>query len=273
MAHKENRTLLQVRIDAARRQILWNCFSGKVPYYLVTEYPKSGGSWFAQMLAAYLQVPFPRNQNVSLFNKQPCLLHGHHNYSNRFKNAVYVLRDGRDVMVSAYYYYLRPNEISAEWEARQKKALQEELGIENVEDIEKNLPKFIEYKFVKYPRRLFRFSWADFAKSVTENDANVVRYEGLLADAPQAFGKAVRILTGTEPDMKRIGEICERFSFKNQSKRNPGEENASSFLRKGIAGDWKNKFSKEACEVFDKHAGEALIVAAYEENHDWVTKS
>ena len=53
------------------------------------------------------------------------------------------------------------------------------------------------------------------------------------------------------------------------TKRNPGEE-AKSFIRKGIAGDWKNKFSPEACEMFNKYAGGALIKVGYEKDDSWV---
>ena len=52
------------------------------------------------------------------------------------------------------------------------------------------------------------------------------------------------------------------------AKRNPGEENKHSFLRKGVAGDWKNHFSKEARQVFNKFAGRELIKLGYEVDVD-----
>ena len=54
------------------------------------------------------------------------------------------------------------------------------------------------------------------------------------------------------------------------TKRKAGEEDRSSFLRKGIAGDWKNHFNTEAVNIFDHYAGETLIKLGYEKNHDWV---
>ena len=53
------------------------------------------------------------------------------------------------------------------------------------------------------------------------------------------------------------------LSFKAQAGRAAGEENAKSYLRKGVAGDWRNHFSDEAEAVFERHAGEALRRLGY----------
>ena len=70
----------------------------------------------------------------------------------------------------------------------------------------------------------------------------------------------------------RLKTIVENYSFKKISQRKPGEENKKSFLRKGIAGDWKNNFSEEACDVFKKYAGEELILMGYEKDLNWTNK-
>lgn len=267
MSSIERRSRLAIRIDAARRLLLWHVFSGKTPYYLVSEFPKCGGSWVAQMLAAYISIPFPRNKNVSVVRRRPSVLHGHRMYHKHFKNAVYVLRDGRDALVSAYYHNLIPNDRNPHWAVERKRR---ELSIKNVEDIERNLPAFIEYMFTKYTNSFFHFSWADFAFSLIKSNIHFVRYEDLLIDTPMTFAGVIKRITGKEPNMKRVVEVCDRFSFKNQAKRNRGEQDNSSFLRKGIAGDWKTKFNRETCKVFDKYAGEALIHTGYEKDHEWV---
>jgi hypothetical protein len=68
-----------------------------------------------------------------------------------------------------------------------------------------------------------------------------------------------------------LKNIVEKYSFENQSKRKRGVENRKSFLRKGIAGDWKNYFNKEAREIFYHYGGNALILAGYEKDDSWVT--
>ena len=42
-------------------------------------------------------------------------------------------------------------------------------------------------------------------------------------------------------------------------------------VRKGIVGDWKNYFSREAGEVFDRHCGDVMVRLGYEADRDWWT--
>jgi len=43
-------------------------------------------------------------------------------------------------------------------------------------------------------------------------------------------------------------------------------------LRKGVAGDWRNHFSKDAKQVFNKLAGKELIKLGYEIDESWIEK-
>ena len=87
-----------------------------------------------------------------------------------------------------------------------------------------------------------------------------------LIQIPQYFEK---IINGI-PDGDRLKRICQKYLFKYQSRRNPGQEDRTSFLRKGIAGDWKNYFGREAREVFHHYAGNQLIRLGYERDDSWV---
>ena len=44
---------------------------------------------------------------------------------------------------------------------------------------------------------------------------------------------------------------------------------ASTALRKGVAGDWKNNFSPKVCEIVKEMAGAALIELGYEKDKNW----
>src|SRR5688572_11103302 len=96
------------KLNAAERLLLLHVASDRLRIFLVTEYPKSGGTWVGQMLSEYLGLPFPRNRRPGF---RSCILHGHYLYNGRYKNVFCVLRDGRDVMVSAYYHRLFQNEV------------------------------------------------------------------------------------------------------------------------------------------------------------------
>ena len=263
---RDTRSKLSIKIDALQRLVMWYILSGVVPLYLVTEYPKSGGSWFAQMLSAYLGVPFPRNRRPSRL--EPCVLHGHHLYSPHFQNVFCIVRDGRDVMVSAYYHTLFHNDRNPPWAVEKRRS---KMPFDDYENVKKNLPAFIDYMFTKANRGLFHFRWDEFILSWIDKDVPIIRYESMLENAADALYTAIETVTKEEPDIERLHQIAHQFSFENIAKRKPGEENSRSFLRKGIAGDWRNKFTREACEVFDHYAGDVLILLGYEENRDWVS--
>jgi len=55
------------------------------------------------------------------------------------------------------------------------------------------------------------------------------------------------------------------------SGREPGSEDQTAELRKGIVGDWRNHFTREAAEVFERHAGKELLLLGYETSADWVS--
>jgi len=264
---RDTRSHTAIRIDALQRLLMLYLLSDRIPLFLVTEYPKSGGSWVAQMLAAYMGIPFIRNRRPPLMQMSPCVLHGHYLYNRRFRNTVVVIRDGRDVMVSAYYHMLHHNDKNPPWSVERNRR---KLPFADYEDIVGNLPRFIEYMFTDATKGLFHFSWAEFIYSWQNAAVPILRYEKLLSNAVDSLSSAIRYLTGDEPNLLRLDEIARRYSFENLAKRKPGEEDSSSFLRKGIAGDWKNHFSREACEVFDHYAGDLLIELKYEDDRSWI---
>ena len=269
MSSLENRGKMRIRIDAVQRLAMWHCFSAHTPFVRICEYPKSGGTWLGQIIAGYLELPFPRNRRPPIKRMQPCVLHGHHLYHDRVKNIVCILRDGRDVMTSAYYHILNHHRSlfinDPVWQV---------LPSQDYRDVELNMPAFLEYMFTRPAFGGKRFarkkvSWRTFTQSWLEHDANIVRYEDMLEDASTAVAPVLHRLTGEAPDMWRLQEVALQFSFKNQTSRRPGEEDTSHFLRKGVAGDWRNKFTSEACEVFKHFAGDTLIQAGYEQDLSW----
>lgn len=256
------------RIRAVKRLIMWHGYSGKLPLYLVPEYPKSGGTWFSQMLSDCLELPFPRNSSRAKF--ETSVLSGHHLYSPNFQNVTIVIRDGRDTTVSAYYYMLFKNEINKQFGVDYHR---KRLKFKNYEDIQGNLPRFIEYLFQEYPEKRFHFSWSQFIDSWMHHDVPVVRYEELLVRAADILIEVTQKLTGEPVSRETAEAIVDKYSFKKMSGRKQGQENKKSFVRKGIAGDWKNHFTEEARILFNQYAGKQLIQAGYEPDHHWVSQS
>tara|TARA_B100000029_G_scaffold512544_1_gene609478 strand:+ start:1406 stop:2212 length:807 start_codon:yes stop_codon:yes gene_type:complete len=264
MVKKDLRSSFVIKIDALKRLILWHYFSKKIPLYLVNEYPKSGGSWVACMISEYLDVEFIRNRQ-SKFKKS--LLHGHHLYSSNFNNVFYVMRDGRDIMVSMYYHCLFNNEKNS---PNLVKYFRKKLDFNDYNDIVTNLPTFIDFVFSDRYKGNKRFSWSEYVRSIDYSENNsIIFYEKLLQDPLPELSKAIINITNERIDKDKLSGIINKYSFANQKKIYTGK-NDHSFLRKGVSGDWKNYFNLESCNLFNDLAGKELIFLGYEKDKSWI---
>lgn len=240
--------------------------SGRLPLYVVNEYPRSGGHWVSSMLEKALQVPFPSNR-IPPF--RPSIMHGHYLHPRGLKNVVVVWRDGRDVMTSLYHHLLfnlPENKRVGFW----AHTFRRDLPFSDYDNTAENLPVFLEYFFTR-PRGP-HFTWADFARRWHNRPETVhVRYEDLRRDAVGELQQVVFGLTAKPLDAQRAMAIVNEFSFERLSQgRQPGQEEKGSFFRKGVVGDWRNHFSREAGQVFDHFAGQELILLGYEQDRSWV---
>lgn len=257
-----------MRSIALQRYVMCRALSGLLPLYIVTAYPKSGGTWVSQILSGYLGLPFPRNRRPPL---RSCVMQGHYLPAPGMRNVVCVLRDGRDAVVSAYYHYLFKNDrVLKQGTGYLVNESRGALGFDDFDDIHENLPVFIDYLFTTRDVGPFRFRWDEFVYAWRDQPVPTVRYEDMLENPIAAMTHIVRELVDEPVDRERLAQVAARFSFERQSGRRRGVENNSSYLRKGVAGEWHRVFSRSARERFAHHAGAALIVAGYETDDRWV---
>lgn len=107
----------------------------------VVGYPKSGGTWLCGLLSAASGLPFAQLSRLPVV--APAVVQGHWRYSERFGGVAYIVRDGRDVMVSFYYhcrmqYHDRPSPTLRAW-------IRSLYGPRpDFSDTRANLPRFIE---------------------------------------------------------------------------------------------------------------------------------
>ncbi|HRQ73177.1 MAG TPA: sulfotransferase domain-containing protein [Phycisphaerales bacterium] len=266
-------TPLQVRMRAASHRVTWMLgtrFPEAIPLTFVVGYPKSGTVWASQLVADYLQLPYPRFSLLPVGFE--AVVHGHQVVRDDYRRCVYTLRDGRDVMCSHYFFLAR--RIPGGDRAAVPRSLRAHFpGLTNKADVRGNLPRFIEAQ-----ARLHHSSpvnWAEHVRSwLARKDRSgvvMLRYEDLLADAAGALIAAMPALTGEPADEEQARATADRFSFARQARRRAGREGAS-FLRKGSSGDWTNHFTREAAEVFDRALGETLVECGYERDRSWVSR-
>jgi hypothetical protein len=252
---------IERKFRSIKRKIIWNFLQKKLDVILVSEFPKSGGSWYAKMLSEILDIPFPRNNSPLKFERS--VLHGHVKYKDRYHKPIYVVRDGRDVVVSAYYHFLFENEYNIpEFVKNNRK----KLNFKDYDDIEHNLPDFINYLYLDYGSKLGHTTWSRFVQDWADTDAFQVKYEDLLVKPVEIMVDSLKYL-GKEADISVVEQVVENNKFNAQKKKTGSHQ--MSFVRKGISGDWKNYFNEKSKKVFKEFASKELIKLNYEKNDDW----
>jgi hypothetical protein len=186
-------------------------------------------------------------------------------------NVVAVFRDGRDCMVSWYYHTLFANDKNSPILVEKTRKA---LGFKDLDDVTSNLPRFIEYIFEKDKKTIspYKFTWSRFVRDWNGRDCAKIKYEDMVVDGAREIRRVLDHLGAVGVKDETIEATIKKYSFSNQSKREPGEENKNSFLRKGQPGDWKNKFSRSAAEVFHQYAGKELILLGYEPDASWIER-
>jgi hypothetical protein len=89
-----------------------------------------------------------------------------------------------------------------------------------------------------------------------------LRYEDMIADPAGEARKLYRFL-GVRHDDALVGRVVAATSFEAQSGRKPGEEHPTSFLRKGVAGDWIGRLEDSALQALDETCGDLMRQHGY----------
>ncbi len=252
----ETRSEPLIKLHSLQRYVIWKHFQPVFNNIRVVEFPKSGGTWLCQMLSDLMDLPFPRNSALPF---KRVIQHAHHIGPTYYKTIV-VIRDGRDVITSAYFHFLMSGESK---HGRLVKKWRGLLGEQDFNDVNKTMPLFIEAFHNSFSVGRENVNWAQHVSSYNTDDQNLlfVKYEDLLDNAAVEL-KKIMSWYKIEP-AENILEVVEKYSFKNQTGRNRGEEEARSFLRKGVAGDWKNNFNEESIQLCDKYYSHALEKFGY----------
>jgi hypothetical protein len=249
---------------------------------LILGYPKSGNTWFCYLLAYSLNVLYDNLAEPAVHPRdewQRKLVKGNLHHKSYIKEVngiwsthqisklseylnreflIYLLRDGRDVMVS-YYCYL--NRVVPE-ELRQS----EQMGLFKYfssrikSKFSSNFSMFIKERSLE---------WKDhIEKSLVQKPDMIVKYEDLHQDTCNAL-KTIFEKMKLDVEETVIQSAIDKFSFNKCANREKGEEDVKNFYRKGIVGDWHNYFQGRDVSYFKNIAGDLLIELGYEKDYDW----
>jgi hypothetical protein len=221
---------LGLKINGLTRLALLCGLGNRMPYYAIFEYPKSGGSWLGDMLSDLLNVPFPRNKFPIL---SPSIMHTHRLENINLKKAVVLWRDPRDIFISEFYHSTHFSERNNGVLVQKTRSA---IGYSDELSVEELMSNFIFYKKKQKGHK----NWINFFNKFYGNHRYIhVKYEQLLEDGASILGDILEYY-GASAEPHLIKHVVEKNTFKNLTGRDAGGEDRSSFLRKGIAGDWKN---------------------------------
>jgi hypothetical protein len=186
--------------------------------------------------------------------------------------VIHIIRDGRDQAVSFIHqqgnrakrgrtHRLSPEELTKSEAYR--RSPQELSKTDEGMFAEKTLRKAAENWAIRVGRAV-EDGPALFGEAYTE-----VRYEDLLERPHEEAGRLFAFL-GVDTSEALVERAVSEASFEKLSRgRERGEEDPSSFYRKGVAGDWKGLFNERDKQVYKEEAGELLIRLGYEKDGDW----
>ena len=252
-------------------KILKRIFRKKRPYgpsqifeddIFVASYPKSGNTWLRFLLArlmapSELTISFRniddfvpdlyRCRNfVDSVQKRPRFIKIHEPHIEDYGKAVYIYRDGRDVMISFYHYF-------------------------------KQSKKF-EGSFTEFLRAVDDFWCGGWMNHVTsainyakKNPGMIffIKYEDLLVE-PGSWARQLAEFCRLPATPSEIEEAIQLTSFselkKIESQFGPEEldQNNVEFFRAGKQKQWKEVFSSEQRALFERKAGPLLQQLGYE---------
>lgn len=114
--------------------------------------------------------------------------------------------------------------------------------------------------------------WAEtVAPQLFPGETLEVRYETMLADHPRQLQRLFDFL-GVAADSELAVQIAQATTFESLHGRPAGDHQPTAKARRGIAGDWKNWFTRADGRLFHELAGAALIRLGYEPDAEWVDR-
>lgn len=227
---------------------------------VISEFPKSGGSWIVSMLADCLGVagrdiymrpgfslfdwrkhPWYVNSKELDFPEQSVIKSHELPDSLAFDfdaTQVHLVRDGRDVIVSKFFF---------DTEFCVKNGIFEESRV--------NFDDYVRQTACEWAR--YVEAWSREEKVIT------VRYEDFLCEPAQTLAALLLRLYGWAPPLATLTETVAKFTKERFSASLSDAFKHNTFVRKGVSGDWVNYFSKENCDAYKAAAGSAHRLLGY----------
>lgn len=236
----------------------------------IVSYPKSGNTWTRFLIANLLHpepnltlldmerlVPAVDGQTRRFFRTmpRPRVIRDHGPFNPLYKNVIYIVRDPRDVVVSAYNFVLKATIVDENYP----------------------IATFVN-EFVRGARSAVG-SWGENVASWLATRGNtprflLLRYEDMLSETSRELGKIASFL-GMTVSAERLAEAVSRSSADNMRKleKMHGDKWAQNkhmkrkdipFVRSAKAGGWQAVLPKTAVAEIESAWGPLMTKLGYE---------
>ena len=160
---------------------------------------------------------------------------------------VIVLRDGRDICVSAAFLASKTGADPACIDPRSGQPPLRHV-LESALSYSVYVPEYLSIK------------------RAHPGDVLLVKYEDLLVDLESEMMRVFSFLE-TDIDRAQVAAICRQHAFVSRAGEASGRDDERFWMRKGASGDWKNHLSASAVAEYEHLAGPALEQAGYQRAH------
>jgi hypothetical protein len=171
----------------------------------------------------------------------------HNRYQPEFHKSIYIIRDGRDVMISYYFYHKRFNSFDG---------------------------SFLDFLNMTPSPAI---EWAEHVESwikAPETDVFIMRYEKLQENTRKEIQALLDFLqeARTSSEIQNAISNCSFQKLLNHemaTKPPLTTDQNSRFFRRGVVGDWKHFFKSEHIIKFKKEANWMMLKLGYVNSSDW----
>jgi len=232
----------------------------------LVSYPRSGNTWFRFLLGNYLLEEECNFRNLKLTSieahstpddviqqiKRPRIFKSHLPYTPQYKRVAYLLRDGRDVAVSYYFYNLKFKHIRSD--VTFEKFLTDYFNTGNLSSFGK---------------------WGDHVNIWLDNlpqESIVIRYEDMKENPEHELHRFLDFCN-ISVDLDKLSHAVKVSSFDNMqaieqkdSEIIPVWEKSNrsiNFVRRGEPNQWQELFTGELLGLFLESHGSSLAKVGY----------
>jgi len=248
-----------------RRPLVWLRHLGlDANDVFLASYPRSGNTMLRFPLAELISgVPssFDHVQRIvpeigvhvhafPLLKNGGRLIKTHESYRPKYRRAIYVIRDVRDVALSAF-------------------ARESAVGLLGAMTFDDYLEPFLEGKLSRWG------SWSEHIEGWLDSpiaksgDLLVLRFENIRANIETAVTQSLNFL-GMSAHADAVRRVCEANSIENmrakeeESTTLPKTGEGGGLIRKGAAGDWQRVLTEGQLKIVLRYAGSTLKRLRYD---------